>query len=158
YGLRYDTEKGPGGEVQIADLSLFGTGKGLSLYTRVNKSNQLFRSVFHSPTLSGLKWKTLMSASYENGELTLQDTNTRSWAEGQRYDFSFQRQRKLIGHFMLLTGYEYERLRTRPLALPQAPMDNFQISRMTGTVLADTRDDPLNTKKGRLVSLDFQVV
>src|SRR4029453_7059517 len=74
YGIRYDTEKGIGGEIQLADLSLFGTGNGLSFYTRVSQDNQLFRTVFHSPIISGINWKTLVSASYENGELFLSET------------------------------------------------------------------------------------
>src|SRR5262249_1008695 len=71
YGLRYDTEQQFGGEAQLADLNLFGTGHGLSAYTRLFRSNQLYRIVYHSPTLAGLQWKTLVTGSYENGNLLL---------------------------------------------------------------------------------------
>ncbi len=156
YGIRYDTEKGIGVETQLSDLSLFGTAESLSLYARANRANQLFRTVFHSPTLSGLKWKTLLSASYETGELLLRETNGFGLAEGQRYDFSFQRQRNVWKPFILLTSYTFESLNIRPLATPETPFDAFKISRVGATFLADTRDDPLNARRGKFVSLDFQ--
>ena len=73
YGGRYDTERNAGAEVQLTDLNLFGTGQSMSVYTRYDQRAQLYRLVYHSPTLSGLRWKTLISTSFENGELLLLD-------------------------------------------------------------------------------------
>lgn len=156
YGLRYDTEQQFGGEVQIADLNLFGTGQGLSAYTRLFRSNQLYRMVYHSPTLAGLQWKNLVTASYENGDLLLRETNTEGLANGQRTLFQYQRQRTLKHPFLWITGVEFEQLHTRPINIPQAPFDHFKITRLVSTVLADTRDDPVNAHHGRFVSIDLQ--
>ena len=156
YGLRYDTEKGIGGELQLADLNLFGSGNGISAYGRVNRSNQLYRTVYHTPTLAGLKWKTLITGSYETGDLTLREGNNFSLAEGQRALFQFQRQRKIRDPFLLITSYEFEYLRNRPRDAFFAPLDVFRISRLIGTVLQDTRDDPVNAKRGTLLSVDLQ--
>ena len=157
YGFRYDTEKGIGGEIQLADLSLFGTGNGLSFYTRVSSDNQLFRTVFHSPIISGIKWKTLVSASYENGELILRETDQSSLAEGQRYEFNVDRTYQLTRGFRLIGSYEFERLRTRPIFSPELPFDSFKISTLGATIFTDTRDQPLNATRGRFLSFDFRI-
>jgi len=157
YGLRYDTEKGIGGEIQLADLSLFGTGNGLSFYTRVNRDNQLFRTVFHSPIISGINWKTLVSASFENGELILRETDQFGLAEGQRYEFNVDRIYQLTSRFRLIGSYNFERLRARPIFSPELPFDSFNISTLGATIFTDTRDDPLNATKGRFLSFDLRV-
>ena len=157
YGLRYDTEKGIGGEGQIADLNLFGEGKGLSLYTRINVDNQVFRGVYHSPTKAGLQWTTLASLSYENGELLLRETDRFGQAEGQRYALSLERQYKAWDPFIFVASYSFERLHTRPLASPPStPFDTYNISALGGTLYSDTRDDPLNARRGKFLSFDLR--
>ncbi len=156
YGLRYDTEKSIGGEAQLSNISLFGKGQSLSLYTRINRENQLYQTTYHSPTRAGLKWKTLISTSYESGKLFLRETNDIGLAEGQRLNFTFQRQHLLWNPFILVYNYEFERLRTREFDRPDLAFDKFKISRLGTQIFADTRDDPINTKLGSFVSFDFQ--
>ncbi len=157
YGFRYDTEKGIGGEGQIADLNLFGEGKGLSLYTRINVDNQLFRGVYHSPTKAGLQWTTLGSISYETGELQLRETDQSGVAEGKRYGFNVQRQYRVWNPFILVADYSFEHLHARPIASPEStPFDTYDISRLGATLYSDTRDEPLNAHRGRFLSFDAQ--
>lgn len=155
YGFRYDTETDVGGEVQLTDLNLFGTGQSISFYTRVHQQDQLYRILYHSPTLSGLRWKTLISTSYERGNLLLLENKK---FDGERYDLTFQRQRNLPHEFLLIPGYEFEYLTLTPLETPNIqPVRGLKVSRFLGTLLRDTRDDPFNTTRGSFFTTDLQV-
>ncbi|HJZ11463.1 MAG TPA: BamA/TamA family outer membrane protein, partial [Acidobacteriota bacterium] len=154
YGGRYDTDRDAGAEVQLTDLNLFGTGQSLSFYTRVDQRDQLYRVVYHSPTLSGLRWKTLISTSYENGELLLLE---RERFQGHKFDFNIQRQRELMRSFVFLSNYQFEYLTLAPLESPDIrPVEGLKISRVIGTLLSETRDDPLNATRGGFLAADLQ--
>ncbi len=156
YGLRYDTETDLGGEVQITDLNLFGTGQSVSLYTRIHQQDQLYRLVYHSPTLSGLRWKTLISTSYERGNLLVLLDNDQF--EGEKYDLTLQRQFNLGNDFLLIPGFQFEYLTLTPLEDSNIEaVDGLKVSRLIGTLLRDSRDDPFNTKRGTFFSIDAQV-
>ena len=154
YGFRYDTETDLGGEVQLTDLNLFGTGQSVSFYTRIHQQDQLYRILYHSPTLSGLRWKTLISTSYERGNLLLlQDEKF----DGERFDFTIQRQKELGNDFMLIPGYQFEYLTVTPLETTEfEPVEGMKISRFIGTLFRDTRNDPFNATRGSFFSIDAQ--
>ena len=157
YGFRYDTDTSLGAEAQLTNLNLFGTAQQASFYTRISKNNQLYRTTYHSPTLAGLHWKNLVSASYENGDLFLRESDQFGLAEGQRFEFLAQRQRELWHPFILVVNYDFQRLRTRlATAAPGTDFDRFKISLLGSQIFADTRDDPINAHHGRFVSFDFQ--
>ncbi|MGH9857538.1 MAG: POTRA domain-containing protein, partial [Acidobacteriota bacterium] len=155
YGIRYDTETDIGGEIQLTDLNLLGTGQTVSLYTRIHQQDQLYRILYHSPTLSGLRWKTLISASYERGNLLLLENDK---FDGERFDVTIQRQINLGNDFLLIPGYQFEILTLIPLETPNInPVDGLKVSRFIGTLFRDSRDDPFNTKRGTFFSTDLQV-
>ena len=154
YGFRYDTETDLGGEIQLTDINLFGTGQSISLYTRIHQQDQLYRLLYHSPTLAGLRWKTLISTSYERGNLLLLE---REKFDGERFDITIQRQFTLPKDFLLIPGYEFEYLTVTPLESPNIePVEGLKISRFIGTLYRDSRDDPFNSKRGTFFSVDLQ--
>ncbi|MCI0415254.1 translocation/assembly module TamB domain-containing protein [bacterium] len=155
YGFRYDTETDLGGEVQLTDLNLFGSGQSISFYTRIHQKDQLYRIVYHSPTLSGLRWKTLISTSYESGDLLLLEDEK---LDGERFDLTFQRQKELRDQFILIPGFQFEYLTVTPVEEDSniEPVEGLKVSRFIGTLLRDTRDDPFNAKRGSFFSSDLQ--
>jgi outer membrane protein assembly complex protein YaeT len=156
YGVRYDTEQDFGGDIQISDINLFGTGKNVSLYTRQSQRNREYGTTFHTPALDeDLQYKTLIVASYETGELLLLQDNERF--DGHRLHLSIQRQRRLTGKYILVGGYDFQNLTLTPLeAFDIDPVEDLNVSRVLGTVYADTRDDPVNAMRGAFLSTDLQ--
>lgn len=159
YGIRYDTETNLGGEVQIQDLNLFGRAHGLSLYTKVDSKNELVRAVYHSPImdsiLPGLKWKTLLTGSYEREEFTPVDVNGLPFQD-KTLLFSVQRQREIFKPFTLLGGYQYKRIESSLIGGPSSFAFTTIVSELLATVVSDTRDDPLNAKRGHFTSFEFE--
>lgn len=160
YGIRYDTETNLGGEVQVQDLNLFGRAHGVSLYTKIDSKNELFRAVYHSPVmdsiLPGLRWKTLLSGSYAREELTPVEENGFPFLD-KTWLFSLQRQREIWKPFTFLGGYQFKRIESSLLGAPQSfrPFTTL-VSELLATVIADTRDDPLNARRGNLTSFEFE--
>jgi outer membrane protein assembly complex protein YaeT len=159
YGIRYDTETNLGGEVQLQDLNLFGTGQSISFYTKIDSKNKLYRTVFHTPTidsiLPGLKWKTLLTASYSKEEIKPLEVNQFPFVE-EIYLFSFQRQRKIFKPFTFLAGYQFKHVKESIIGIPESlQFAPIRISELLATVIADTRDDPFNAKRGALTSFEF---
>jgi outer membrane protein insertion porin family len=153
YGVRYNSETDVEGEVILQDSRLFGTSQNLSLFGRVNSLEQDFGLSYSIPPIykgliRGLDWDYLVSARYEREEHP-------SFLE-RKGIFSFQKQFRLFGPFVSLGEYRYERDRvtanenTGPLTFDVTST----ISELVGTFLADTRDDPLNAKRGYFVSLE----
>jgi outer membrane protein assembly factor BamA len=153
YGIRYDTDTHVGGEMQIEDLNLLGLGHSISAYARADSTDQLYRLVYDSPALDsilpGVSWKTLVSASFEREELPT--------LLAKRIRATFQRQKNLWGPFVALGNYDFTRTSSR-LLNSDSPFGEItlDVSRMIGTVLADTRDDPLNSTRGVLTSYEFE--
>jgi outer membrane protein assembly factor BamA len=152
YGLRYDTEKQLEGEAQITDTSLFGTANSLSLYTRLNTEDRILRLVYNSPpsihapqSPTSLRWGTLVSAGYEREERPTFTVTSRI--------FTFQRQFHLFDSYFLIGDYSFENLISEStlVGLPVRIKRNLSI--LGATLVADTRDDPMNARKGYFLSL-----
>jgi outer membrane protein insertion porin family len=153
YGVRYNTETDVEGEVVVQDSRLFGTSHNLSLFTRINSLEQDFGVNYSIPPITrglirGLDWDILVSARYEREDHpSFLDRNT---------TFSFQKQFRLFGPFVTLGEYRYERDRITA-KITDGPFsfdETSTISEIVGTILADTRDDPINAKRGYFISLE----
>ena len=153
YGVRYNTETDVEGEVVLQDSRLFGTSNSASLFARVNSLEQDFGFNYSIPPISkglirGLDWDILLSARYERQEFpTFFDRSL---------TFSFQKQFKLFGPFVSLGEYAYERDRNtaKENSGPLTFDVTSTISEVVGTFLADTRDEPINAKRGYFISLE----
>ncbi|MCI0448149.1 BamA/TamA family outer membrane protein, partial [bacterium] len=153
YGVRYNTETDVEGEVVLQDSRLFGTSHNASLFTRINSLEQDFGVNYSIPPISkglirGLDWDILLSARYEREDHpTFLD---------RAITFSFQKQFGLFGPFVSLGEYRYERDRITS-KINEGPFtfdETSTISEVVGTVLADTRDEPINAKRGYFISLE----
>jgi len=153
YGVRYNTETDVEGEVVLQDQRLFGTSHAASLFTRINSLEQDFGFNYSIPPISrglirGLDWDYLISARYEREDHpTFLDRST---------TLSFQKQFRLFGPFVSLGEYRYERDRIIS-KINEGPFtfdETTTISQAVGTFLVDTRDEPINAKRGYFISLE----
>jgi outer membrane protein assembly complex protein YaeT len=153
YGIRYNTETDIEGEVVLQDSRVFGTSHNASLFTRINSLEQDFGFNYSIPPISkglirGLDWDYLISARYEREDHpTFLD---------RAITFSFQKQFRLFGPFVSLGEYRYERDRitAKENTGPFTFDETSTISELVGTFLADTRDEPINAKRGYFISLE----
>jgi outer membrane protein insertion porin family len=153
YGVRYNTETDVEGEVILQDSRVFGTSHNLSLFTRINSLEQNFGVNYAIPPITrglirGLDWDILISARYEREDHpSFLDRNINA---------SFQKQFRLFGPFVSLAEYRYERDRITS-KITDGPFtfdETSTISEVVGTLLADTRDDQINAKRGYFISLE----
>ncbi len=153
YGIRYNTETDLEGEIVLQDSRLFGMSQNISLFTRVNSIEQDFGITYSIPPIyrgliRGLDWDVLVSARYERED--------REGFLSRDVTLSFQKQFELWGPFVTLGEYRYEwdrvtgKVQTGPIRFDVTST----ISQVVGTILADTRDEPLNAKRGYFISLE----
>jgi outer membrane protein assembly complex protein YaeT len=148
YGGRYDSEKDWEGDVELSDLNLFGTAQALSLYGRLNSNERLYKLLYNSPSLFGWNWNAFFVAERTNRtDLDIQQTN-----------LIFQQAYRLWKPFLLQAGYIFKRVTTRLFN----PIDNvfekfvLDISEVQSTLLADTRDNPIDATRGSFFSTSME--
>jgi outer membrane protein assembly complex protein YaeT len=147
YAAGYNSEKKFEGLLQLSDVNLFGSGRTLSFTAKLNSEDQIYRLVYHAPTRAGIRWKTLIAASHEDSEQPLLLTESSA--------IELQRQGRLTGPLFLIGSYRLERVEV----IEKDPTDVFYVgedpvtlSRISATVLLDTRDDVINPSRGKLLS------
>ena len=159
YGVRYDSESDVGGDFILEDTRLFGTAQSVSYFTRADSLFQVAGLTYSIPSIWFPRqgaypagWDVLLSLRYER------EDDAEDIFRTQRAIFSLQKQFDLVGPFIVLGEYGYKRISTKELNPdPDNPFPFDQtdkISELTATILADTRDDPLNAKRGYFVSLE----
>lgn len=148
YSAGFNTEKKLEGILQISDLNLFGRGHSISLLSKFNSEDRIARLIYHVPDSVGLKWKTLISAFYEQLEQPLFITNTRG--------IELQHQLRFIDPLVFVADYRFDRVEvtekdpTDIYYIGEAPVN---VSRLGGVILTDTRNDPLLPTKGTFLSI-----
>lgn len=160
YGPRYNTESGIGAEVNLIDQNFLGRAQRLSIYGRYDSNQPLYRLDYSIPRLSGFWSNTLASIFYqvleerENGEFN-----------GQDYDFlldttvsavQLQQDRRFKDVFRILYGVQAGSSSIKS----DEPLPVFGSASINGTFVAfgsslyvDTRNDPLNAKRGQFFSI-----
>lgn len=150
YAAGYNSEKKLEGVVQLSDINLFGKGHTMSLIAKMNSEDRIYRAMFHSPTLSGLRWKTLIAGSFEKLEQPLLLTETAA--------IEFQRQRRLSDSLFVIGDYRFERVEVTekdPTDVFYVGEEPVNISSVNGTLFIDTRNDPIAPTRGKFISSQF---
>ncbi|HSE43443.1 MAG TPA: BamA/TamA family outer membrane protein, partial [Acidobacteriota bacterium] len=151
YGVRYDSENNVGGDIILEDTRLFGTAHSLSFFTRANSIEQTAGFTYTMPSIWGV---TKTGSAYPTGwDMLIQLRWEREDLEtfvSQREILDVQKQFRLIGPFIIVGEYSYERVDSRGVFFDAIR----SISSLTGTVVADTRDEPINAHRGYFISLE----
>ena len=158
YGPRYNSDGGIGAEVSLVNYNLFGHAQRGSFYGRYDGNRPVYRFDYWVPNLSGFWSNTLFSLYYQVQE----DLITRNFQNSPDFTlrtaigaFQVQQDRRLKGFLRILYGFAAGTSTVKPDVVTGT--DNS----VTGTFVdfstslyIDTRDDPLNAKRGQFLSLD----
>ena len=154
YGGYYDTERGPGGMVDVTSRNLLGGAREIGLRGRYDSELHEARLNFSEPFLTRLPIKTVAGV-YLRREITAA-TGDVSGFNVDRLGFSVL-QEATIGRYMLLNyGYRIERSHTYDTG-PNPFFDvRLRIASLNTTFSRDTRDDLLDATRGSFLSQAVQ--
>ena len=146
YGLSYDTERGPGGILDVSNHNSFGKARVLSLRTRYDGEIREVRGSMSQPSL--LYWPIETTASlYYREERNAAVDNTTGRYDVLRRGVSIQQERKLGNDYVWSWGYRYERVRTIDV-LGGSFNETVTVAPLTTTITRETRDDVLDATRG----------
>jgi outer membrane protein assembly factor BamA/autotransporter translocation and assembly factor TamB len=165
YGLQVSEER-PAGEVEGRDLTpgfsadvtrrtLFGRAITVGGAVEYQRRERLARGFLNSPTMFGLPVESLLSVEQSHEEISEASIVT------DRRGISWE-QRVRIGRPLRLSyGYTYDRDHTFSTRVSDDPFNptfdvTINIARLASSAVFDSRDNPLDTTRGWLVSSNLE--
>jgi outer membrane protein insertion porin family len=139
------------GSVEVTRRNLFGMDRSLSSFARVSFKGSRFLTSYREPFLFGRKQELFVTAFREEEE--------RAFFDFERYGGFVQSARQLRPAWNLIARYTYQRTDAFNITSPGQVGREFAFSTFSGpagSVVNDTRDDPLDPHRGRFVSADLQ--
>jgi outer membrane protein assembly factor BamA/autotransporter translocation and assembly factor TamB len=151
YGASFDTERGPGVIVNIANHNSLGKAREIGLQTRYDSQIRDARIYFSQPTLHYFPLETIASVYYR--EERNPATSTTEAFNFDRQGVSIQQEMKLQDHYVWSYGYRFERSRNWSPDLAQpVPSPFTRVSPFTSTLTRETRDEVLDATQGSFLS------
>jgi outer membrane protein assembly complex protein YaeT len=145
YGGYYDTDRGPGGIVDLSNHSLLGGARTLGLRVRYDDLFREARVYLLQPALHKYFPKAEM-AGYANRD-------QRDAFVTKRIGFSFQQEMSLKRNYVLTYGYRVEQATTISLDPTDTSLNSQErIAPLTASLTRETRDDILDATKGLFLS------
>jgi outer membrane protein assembly factor BamA len=150
YGGFYDTERGPGGIVDVSNRNSLGNARVLGLRTRYDSQLHEARLYFSQPMLRRFPVKTILS-SFVRREINPATEETDPF-NVDRVGISLQQEAGLRNHYLLNYGYRFERSRTYDTG-PEAFFDvPLRLAFLTATLSRESRDEILDASRGSFLS------
>ena len=150
YGGFYDTERGPGGIVDISNRNSLGSARVLGFRGRYDAQLQEARVYFSQPLLSRFPVK-MIASPYIRREIN-PETDLTSGFNVDRLGFSIQQEINIQKHSILNWGYRIEKSRTYDTGPDPIFNVPLRLAFLTTTFSRDTRDDLLDATKGSFLS------
>ncbi|WP_031495782.1 translocation/assembly module TamB domain-containing protein [Bryobacter aggregatus] len=149
YGGYYDTERGPGGIVDIANRNSLGMARVVGMRVRYDSDLQEGRLYFSQPFLRQFPLRTTVS-SYLRREIH-EDFKT------DRIGFSVQQEARFRKVWVFNYGYRMENTHTYESGPDPLFDTRLRVAPFTSSLSRDTRDDVLDATKGQFTShaVDF---
>jgi outer membrane protein assembly complex protein YaeT len=145
YGLFYDTERGPGGILELENRNFLGRALNLGFKGRYDSDLQEARLYFSQPFVTNIHLKTDASAFIQS--------ENRPAFSANRIGFSLFQQRNLPKDYRLDYGYRYDHVRWN--GLPPDPtlfQASVPVARLVLTLSRDKRDSVLDATRGEFSS------
>ena len=145
----------PRGTVQFTRHNLRGLGETGSVSLLVSRLDQKILTTYSDPHFRGMRWRSLFSLSAER-------TTENSLFAAQLENMSFQLER-YINRAQTTTAqirYSFQKTDLSQLLVPGLvlPQDqNVRLSTVSGTIIRDTRDKPLDAHRGFYQTADLGV-
>ncbi len=165
YGLEVSEER-PAGEVEGRDLTpgfsadvtrrtLFGRAITIGGAVEYQRRERLARGFLNSPTLFRLPVESLLSVEQSHEEISEASIVT------DRRGVSWEQRVRIGGSLRLSYGYTYDRDHTFSTRVSDDPFNptfdvTINIARLASSAVFDSRDNPLDTTRGWLVSSNLE--
>jgi outer membrane protein assembly complex protein YaeT len=155
YGAFYDTERGPGGIVDLSNHNSLGRARSVGLRTRYDSQLREGRLYFSQPSLADVPLETTANVfyTYERHPATA----LRVEFNVRRTGFSLAQEARLRNSYVLNYGFRFERQRTYDPSPARLFDDTNLVSPLTSTLTRETRDDVLDATRGQFMSHSFSV-
>lgn len=150
YGAYFDTDRGPGGVVDITNRNTLGAARAVGGRLRYDNNFREARAFFSQPLLRTLPLQNIIS-TYTNRELLPSFITDRT-------GFSVQQEYRFRRVYLLNYGYRFERTRTYDRVPDEFfPFDvTLKVAPLTFTMNRETRDDFLDATRGSFLSHGLQ--
>ncbi len=152
YGLGYAEQDQLRFSVDLTRRNLFGMDRSLSTFARVSFKGSRLLATYREPYLLGRKQELLLTAFREEAE--------RPYFNFVRYGATLQTARNLSPSWKLIARYTYQLTDTFNIKNPSQVGRDYASSTTSGpstSLVRDTRDDPLDPRRGHFVSADLQL-
>ncbi len=150
YGAYFDTDRGPGGVVDITNRNTLGAARAVGGRLRYDNNFREARAFFSQPLLRTLPLQNIVS-TYVNRQLLPSFITDRT-------GFSVQQEYRFRRIYLLNYGYRFERTRTYDRVPDEFfPFDvTLKVAPLTFTMNRETRDDFLDATRGSFLSHGLQ--
>ncbi|HYO84301.1 MAG TPA: translocation/assembly module TamB domain-containing protein [Bryobacteraceae bacterium] len=154
YGGFFDTERGPGGILDVSNRNMLGSARVLGLRTRYDTQLREARLYFSQPNLLRFPLRTIASP-YIRQERNPAGGDTDPF-NVDRIGFSLQQEATWRENWLLNYGYRIERTRTYDPSADALFDVPLRIGSLTSTLTHETRDDILDATRGGFMSHALQ--
>ena len=146
----------PRGSVEYTRKNMRGEGETGAISVLASRLDQRLLLTYTDPHFRRSSWQTLTSLSAER-------TTENPLFEARLGDLSFQFQRYIDGKntTQLQLRYDFNRTKLTKILVPELvlPSDrNVDLSFVSGTIIRDTRDKPLDAHHGIYETIDVRIV
>jgi outer membrane protein assembly factor BamA len=151
YGLGYAERDLLRGSVEVTLRNLYGMDRSLSSFARISFRGSRLVATYREPRLFGRKQELFLTGFREEQD--------RDGFDYVRYGGLLQSARPLGSRLTLIGRLTYQRTEVFNVTVPFEEIDRqFRTSTFAGpsaSLVLDTRDDPLDPKRGRFLGLDL---
>jgi len=153
YGIGYGERDLVRGSVEVTRRNLFGMDRRLSAFVRMSFRGSRFLASFREPYLLGRRQELFVTA--------FRDEEDRDAFDYARYGISVQTARALAPRFNLVLRQTYQEIRTYNVVEDCLALDRqfcpATLSGPSASLVGDTRDDPLDPRRGYFLLADAQL-
>lgn len=152
WGVGYSEQDRVRGSVEVTRRNLAGMGRTVSVFARGSFRGSRFLLNLREPWLFGRRFDSFLTGFWEE--------ETRPGYDFTRKGAIVQAGHRFEPHTTLVLRYLYQNTYVYDITIPPEQIDRqystYTASGPQATVLWDTRDDPLDPRRGHFLSVDLQ--
>ncbi|PYQ24956.1 MAG: hypothetical protein DMF79_00425 [Acidobacteria bacterium] len=153
YGVGYAERDLVRASVEASRRNLFGMDRTLSAFARGSFRGSRFLLSFREPYFLGQKRELYATVFWEEEDRVTFDFN--------RLGGLLQTARNLTDHLSFISRLAFQKTRVYRIEIPIEEVDrqfrNYTVSGPSASMLFDTRDDPLEPRRGQFMGADLQL-
>ena len=153
YGIGFGEREFVRGSVEVTRRNLFGMDRRLSAFVRMSFRGSRFLASFREPYLLGRRQELFVTA--------FRDEEDRDAFDYARYGITVQTARALARRWNLVLRQTYQEIRTYNVVEDCLALDRqfcpATLSGPSASLVSDTRDDPLDPRRGYFLLTDAQL-